>query len=488
MIQLSLKEIAEITGGSIYHADPDTIVSGSVEFDSRKISEGGLFLCLPGARVDGHDFAQTAINAGAVAVLAARDVGVPAIVVQPQGKSDSTGYALEFDDEHGSGAAVLQALSALAHAVATRLDMQIVGITGSAGKTSTKDLTATVLAKAGEVIAPPGSFNNEIGHPYTVLRCSTSTDFLVAEMSARRIGNIAELAAIAPPTVGAVLNVGSAHLGEFGSREGIAQAKGELVEALPPQGTAILNLDNDLVAPMKSRTHAKVLYFSAEQPADIYATDIHLDEQSRAHFALHIGEDSQMVDLQVHGEHQVPNALAAAAIGHAVGIPITQIAAALSEHTAASAHRMDVHTRADGVVIIDDAYNANPESMRAGLQALGAMARSRGTTAWAVLGEMGEMGDNAEAEHAAIADVLRAQEIEQLIVVDVSPATRAMVEAARAQGITTQVAKDCVAAAKLVQPHPGDCVLAKASNAQKLWEVAEALRAVDCEKRKNPTP
>ncbi|KAA8722445.1 UDP-N-acetylmuramoyl-tripeptide--D-alanyl-D-alanine ligase [Corynebacterium spheniscorum] len=488
MIQLSLKEIAEITGGSIYHADPDTIVSGSVEFDSRKISNGGIFLCLPGARVDGHDFAQTAINAGAVAVLAARDVGVPAIVVQPQGKSDSTGYALEFDDEHGSGAAVLKALSALAHAVATRLDMQIVGITGSAGKTSTKDLAATVLTKAGEVIAPPGSFNNEIGHPYTVLRCSTSTDFLVAEMSARRIGNIAELAAIAPPTVGAVLNVGSAHLGEFGSREGIAQAKGELVEALPPQGTAILNLDNDLVAPMKSRTHAKVLYFSAEQPADIYATDIHLDEQSRAHFALHIGEDSRMVNLQVHGEHQVPNALAAAAIGHAVGIPIAQIAAALSEHTAASAHRMDVQTRPDGVVIIDDAYNANPESMRAGLKALGAMARSRGTTAWAVLGEMGEMGDNAEAEHAAIAEVLRAQEIEQLIVVDVSPATRAMVEAARAQGITTQVAKDCVAAAKLVQPHPGDCVLAKASNAQKLWEVAEALRAVDCEKRKNPTP
>lgn len=478
MIPLSLQEIAEITGGSIHHADPHTQISGSVEFDSRKITEGGLFLCLPGARVDGHDFAQTAINAGAAAVLAARDVGVPAIVVEPQGKSESTGYALEFDDEQGSGAAVLKALSELAHALATRLDMQIIGITGSAGKTSTKDLTRGVLAKGGEVVAPPGSFNNEIGHPYTVLRCSESTDFLVAEMSARSIGNIAELAAIAPPSIGAVLNVGSAHLGEFGSRAGIAQAKGELVEALPAHGTAILNLDDELVAAMKSRTEAKVLFFSAEQPADIYATDIHLDEQGRAHFALHIGQNSHMVDLKVHGEHQVPNALAAAAIGHAAGIPSELIAEALSEHTAASAHRMAVQTRADGVVIIDDAYNANPESMRAGLRALGAMARD--TTAWAVLGEMGEMGDNAEVEHAAIAKVLRAEEIEQLIVVDTSPATHAMVEAARAQGITTQVAKDCRAAAQLVHPLPGDCVLVKASNAQKLWEVAEALMAAEC--------
>ncbi|PRC47218.1 UDP-N-acetylmuramoyl-tripeptide--D-alanyl-D-alanine ligase, partial [Mycobacterium sp. ITM-2017-0098] len=231
MIELSLAEIAEIVGGRLADVSAEEAagirVTGTVEFDSRAVTPGGLFLALPGARSDGHDFAATAVAAGAVAVLAARPVGVPAIVVDPMAPdptSGGTAGVLEYDAD-GSGAAVLAALARLAAAVAAELvagGLTIVGITGSSGKTSTKDLIAAVLAPLGEVVAPPGSFNNELGHPWTVLRAAKSTDFLVLEMSARHPGNIAALARIATPSVAAVLNVGTAHLGEFGSREAIA--------------------------------------------------------------------------------------------------------------------------------------------------------------------------------------------------------------------------------------------------------------------------
>ena len=211
-------------------------VTGTVEFDSRKVTSGGLFLALPGARVDGHDHAASAVAAGAVAVLAARPVGVPAIVVAPAADVADTGAGVLEHDSDGSGAAVLAALAKLAAAVAAELvagGLTIVGITGSSGKTSTKDLLAAVLSPLGEVIAPPGSFNNELGHPWTVLRATPSTDYLILELSARHPGNIAALAAIAPPAIGVVLNVGTAHLGEFGSREAIAQTKSELPQAVP---------------------------------------------------------------------------------------------------------------------------------------------------------------------------------------------------------------------------------------------------------------
>jgi UDP-N-acetylmuramoyl-tripeptide--D-alanyl-D-alanine ligase len=231
MIDLTVAQIAEIVGGRLADISPEAAaelhVTGTVEFDSRKVTAGGLFLALPGARSDGHDHAASAVAAGAVAVLAARPVGVPAIVVTPEPRAAGTAAGLagvlEHDDD-GSGAAVLAALAKLAKAVAAELvadGLTIIGITGSSGKTSTKDLVAAVLEPLGEVVAPPGSFNNELGHPWTVLRATRRTDFLILEMSARHPGNIAELAQIAPPTIGVVLNVGTAHLGEFGSREAI---------------------------------------------------------------------------------------------------------------------------------------------------------------------------------------------------------------------------------------------------------------------------
>jgi len=490
LIPLTLAEIADITGGELSHVtDPETRVTGSVEFDSRRVTPGGLFLALPGARVDGHDFAATAVESGAVAVLAARPVGVPAVVVKPRGRSDSNAdiYA---HDEDGSARAVVEALAALAHGVVTRLpDLTVVGITGSAGKTSTKDLVASVLREAGETVAPPGSFNNEIGHPYTALRCDADTRYLVAEMSARGIGHIAHLAESVPPHIGVVLNVGSAHLGEFGSQENIAQAKGELIEALPADGVAVLNADDPFVAAMAPRTRARVVTYSTHSRADLWAADVRLDDVARASFTLHSRDGSVPVTLQVFGEHQVSNALAAAAVGLEVGLTLEQVAAGLSRHTNASAHRMDVQTRADGVTVINDSYNANPDSMRAGVAALAYTAAARPhARAIAVLGEMGELGDDAEASHRELGEQLGRYRVSHLIAVGDSPNSRAMATAAQARGITTEIAHDVEEAPRLVgnvlqtRPieytgtgNPGDVVLVKASNALGLWRVAEKL-------------
>ncbi|MDO5668821.1 MAG: UDP-N-acetylmuramoyl-tripeptide--D-alanyl-D-alanine ligase [Corynebacterium sp.] len=490
MIPLTLAQIAEITGGELVDVDkPETPVTGFVEFDSRKITPGGLFLALPGARVDGHDYARTATEAGAVAVLAARPVGVPAIVVQPHGRHDSNADIYAHDTD-GSAAAVVAALAALAHAAVTRLpELTVVGITGSAGKTSTKDLVASVLRQAGETVAPPGSFNNEIGHPYTALRCDEDTRFLVAEMSARGIGHIAHLAESVPPQIGVVLNVGSAHLGEFGSRENIAQAKGELVEALPTDGVAVLNADDPFVAAMAPRTRARVVTYSAQQRADLWAENIRLDDVARASFTLHAGAEQAEVTLQVFGEHQVSNALAAAAVGLEAGLNLAQVAAGLSTHTNTSAHRMDVQTRADGVTIINDAYNANPDSMKAGIAALAYTAAARRhARAVAVLGEMGELGPDAVESHRQLGEQLGRYRVDHLIVMGEGANSRAMATEARNRGITTEIAHDVDEATHLVDTvlrtrpleygepgNPGDVVLVKASNAVGLWRVAEQL-------------
>lgn len=492
MIECSLGEIAEIVGGKLSReADPDAKVTGGVEFDSRKVSAGDLFLALKGARVDGHDFAGTALGQGAVAALTTREVGAPAVIVpcaevRPDDNSD-----LAASDPTGSALGVVAGLSKLAAHVARRLvreqGLTVVGVTGSAGKTSTKDLIAAVLRQAGETVAPPGSFNNEIGHPYTVLRCTTETAFLVAEMSARGLGHIAHLATIAPPSTGVVLNVGSAHLGEFGSREAIAQAKGELVETLPDAahgGIAVLNADDPYVAAMRSRTHAAVWMFSAEgsPEADFYATDVTLDEVARASFVLHTPDgEEHRVHLGVHGAHQVGNALAAAAVGFGAGMQPETIAAALSNARTVSANRMDVRTREDGVTVINDAYNANPESMRAGIAALASTAVTRpGTRSIAVLGEMGELGEESSAAHAALAAELGKHDITDVVAVGQSAAMEALARAASERGVATQRVADAVEAGELVQAmlersaSPA-VVLVKASNAQKLWVVAEHL-------------
>ena len=317
MIDLTVAQIADIVGGTLSDVSPEDAaqrhVTATVEFDSRAVGPGGLFLALPGARSDGHDHAASAVAAGAVAVLAAPPVGVPAIVVAPEGASGSRAGVLEHDPD-GSGAAVLAALGKLAKAVAAELvagGLTIVGITGSSGKTSTKDLVAAVLDPLGEVVAPPGSFNNELGHPWTVLRATADTDYLVLEMSARHPGNIAALAEIAPPSIGVVLNVGTAHLGEFGSRDVIARTKSELPQSVPTSGVVILNVDDPAVAPMADVTAARVVRVSRAEitdagPSQLWAGPVSLDELARPCFTLHhrdaSGTGQAQVRLGVYGD------------------------------------------------------------------------------------------------------------------------------------------------------------------------------------------
>lgn len=491
MIELTVAQLADIVGGELADISPADAarlrITGTVEFDSRNVTRGGLFLALPGARADGHDYAAAAVAAGAVAVLAARPVGVPAVVVRPQGPSATGSSVLEHDTD-GSGAAVLDALARLATFVAAQLvatGLTIVGVTGSSGKTSTKDLIAAVLAPLGQVVAPPGSFNNELGHPWTVLRATPDTDFLVLEMSARHPGNITELAAIAPPSIAVVLNVGTAHLGEFGSRDAIAATKAELPQAVPPSGVVILNVDDSAVAAMAEETAARVVRVSRESSsADVWAEQVQLDELARPRFRLRGPNVDIPVQLAVHGDHQVGNALCAAAVALECGATGEQVAEALAQAGPASAHRMEVTTRADGVIVINDAYNANPDSMRAGLQALAWMSRQSGRRSWAVLGEMAELGDDAISEHDRIGRLAVRLDVSRLVVVGTGRSMRAMHQGAVMEGFwggpenaQAVVVEDADAALALLRAElePGDVVLVKASNAAGLGALAQAL-------------
>ncbi|MDI3313852.1 MAG: UDP-N-acetylmuramoyl-tripeptide--D-alanyl-D-alanine ligase [Mycobacterium sp.] len=495
MIDLSVARIAEIVGGDLSGITPHDAarrhVTGTVEFDSRAITPGGLFLALPGARTDGHEHAAAAVAAGAVAVLAARPVGVPAIVVRPGPQPPANTGVLEHDAD-GSGAAVLAALGKLAGAVAAELiaeGLTVIGITGSSGKTSTKDLLAAVLKPLGEVVAPPGSFNNELGHPWTVLRATRHTDYLVLELSARHRGNIAALAAIAPPAIGVVLNVGTAHLGEFGSREAIAATKSELLQSIPQDGAVVLNVDDPAVAAMAGKTVARVVRVSRNRltdagPGDVWAGPVTLDEWARPRFTLHTRDAQAQVQLRVSGEHQVTNALCAAAVALHCGAALGQTAVALAGAGAVSRHRMQVITRADGVTVIDDAYNANPESMRAGLQALAWIAHRGGRPrrSWAVLGPMAELGDDAITEHHRIGRLAVRLNVSRLVVVGTGRLMSAMHHGAVTAGpwggeATVVAGTDAALALLRTELRPGDVVLVKASHAAGLGALADALIA-----------
>lgn len=465
MIPLTLRDVATAVGGrTAGGADPDTLVTGGVEFDSRRVGPGGLFVALPGQRVDGHDFAAVAVSAGAVAVLAARPVGVPAVVVPD--------------------ADVQGALGRLAAAVVSRLpQLTVVGVTGSSGKTSTKDLIAQLAERLGPTVAPPGSFNNEIGHPYTVLQAGEDTRFLVLEKSARGIGHIAALCRIARPRIGVVLNVGTAHVGEFGSRQATAQAKGELVEALPAAddgGVAVLNADDPLVAAMAGRTAARVVTTGVAEAADVRAVGTRLDERGRASYTLVTPFGEEPVRLALHGAHHVGNSLAAAAVALELGMPLAAVAAALGEARPRSPHRMDVRDRADGVTVINDSYNANPESVRAALDAL--VAIGRGRRSWAVLGPMAELGEESDLHHEAIGRLAVRLGVDRLVVVGpeaLSMHSGAVLESSR--GKESVHVPDVESATALLrrEVRPGDVVLVKASKVAALWRVANALTEID---------
>ena len=453
MIAMTLAEIADVTGGRV-HGDPATVVTAAAFVDSRAVEPGGLFVAVVGERVDGHAFADAVHAAGAAAVLGTRPCGAPTVVVED---------------------AVL-ALGLLARHVRDRLTgLRVLALTGSQGKTGTKDFLAAVLARVGPTVATAGNFNNEIGVPLTVLRASAETAYLVVEMGARHLGNIGYLCRIARPEVAAVLNVGSAHVGEFGSREAIAQTKGEILETLPPDGTAVLASADEVVARMAARTSARVVTFGAG--GDVTANEEETDERARRSFDLGYAGSLVRVSLSVPGGHQVHNALAAAAMALAVGVPLPDVAAGLTAARPSSRWRMALHERDDGVLVVNDAYNANPDSMRAALQTLRDLGGT-GRRTVAVLGEMKELGDEHEAAHRGIGQFATVARVDVLVVVGAEAAgiaDGALGQPGWGGQVVRAAGRDDALAWVRKNVAPGDVVLVKASRGVALEHVADGL-------------
>ena len=377
-VRLNTEEIAEATGGSRLG---EVVMLDGASIDSRGDVAGRLFVPIVADR-DGHDFRDAAVTAGAAAYLTAR--------------TDSTGRpAVAVDD-------TLVALADVGRLARSRLAGPVVGITGSVGKTSTKDLLAAVLDTTYATSSSRASFNNELGVPLTLVNAPEGAEVVVCEMGARGVGHIAMLCDIARPTVGIVTAIEGAHLEMFRSVEQVAIAKGELVEALPANGTAVLNVDSELVGGLAERTEAEVIRFGIERSdVDVVAESVRLDDALRPRFALRSSWGSTDVVLEVRGRHQISNALGAAAAALSIGVPLEAVAAGLAG-ASLSPMRMDVRHRSDGLLVIDDSYNANPTSMAAALAALGSIEAERKV---AVLGSMAELGADEVAGHARISEL-----------------------------------------------------------------------------------
>lgn len=451
MIKLSAREISLIVNGSL-HGDENIMVTQAPVFDSRKAKSGSLFLALVGENTDGHNFCPDAFTNGAALALTTKVVDQPCVVV-----SD-----------------VMQAVADLAKFTRVQLaNLTVIGITGSQGKTTTKDLLNYILSSVGETVAPIGSFNNELGVPLTILECSEQTKYCIVEMGARHIGDISALCEIAKPKIGAVLKVGNAHIGEFGSREAIAQAKSELISSLGSGGIAVLGTYDQFTPAMKVADGVSVLTFGERSDCSVRAADVEIRE-GRPHFDLVTKSGRAAVGMRLVGIHQIPNALAAAAISSALGLSVDQIAGALSMAELASKWRMEIF-ELDGRLMINDSYNANPESMAAALRTLALFAQERGGSSWAVLGKMHELGPSENADHAAIGKLVSDLAIDHLLTVSMP---------AYSQGITAdsetkvhELSDKNSVVTLLNAMQSGDVLLVKASRAEHFEEIAQEVVA-----------
>lgn len=451
MITLTVNEMATAIGASIHGLKGDDLVTEYAIIDSRLAKPGTFFVALPGESADGNDFAEAAIHTGSRFAITSREIIGPSLIVPD----------------------TLQAMHALARYVREKsAHCTFIGITGSQGKTTTKELLGQILSTAGETVIPQGSFNNEIGLPMTILSCSNSTRYCVLEMGARHLGDIATLCSIAQPQVGAVLVVGQAHLGEFGSREIIAKAKGELIESLRSGSVAILGNYDEFTPHMgESRSDIQRIIFGEDSRCDVRAADIEVRE-GRAHFDLVTPAGRAAVSLRIPGLHHVANALAAAAIATALNISLDSIAAALSTADLSSKWRMELHEVND-VLAINDSYNANPESMKAALSTLSLFAQERGGSSWAFIGKMHELGESERESHREIGRLADTMGIDHLIEVGTD------FYGGNVYGSTSfHHCEDFDAALNLaLNIQPGDSLLFKASRAESFNLLADKVLA-----------
>ena len=448
MFDLTLGQVCEIVGGELL-GDASIRVSG-ISIDSRTTKPGELFAAIVGERVDGHDFVADARSHGAVLTLSTQPVDGPHILV----------------------ADVVIALGKLAqHVRSNLLDLIVIGITGSQGKTTTKELLAAVLSSAARTVAPKGNFNNEIGAPLSLLHCTAETKYCIVEMGARHKGDIAHLCSIAQPNIGLVLKVGTAHVGEFGSVAAIAETKSELISTLQPTAVAILGQYDEFTPKMSALHKGRIVTFGESSGCEIRATDIEIRE-GRAHFDLVTPEGRTAVGLRIVGLHQVANALAVAAVASVLGLTLDQIAGGLSTAESSAKWRMEI-SELDSLVLINDSYNASPEATSAALQTLVHFAQERGGEAWAFLGKMHELGESSDQDHAAIGTLASELGIDHLVCV-AAPEYAQAIPTDSATTVHTFASKE-EAASMVASMNKGDVVLVKASRSEKLEELAELI-------------
>jgi UDP-N-acetylmuramoyl-tripeptide--D-alanyl-D-alanine ligase len=451
MIKLSAQDFASVVSGSLHDISPYQILDQDPVINSKDASAKNFFVAFKGEKFDGHDFVSEALNSGAKFSLVSKSVSGPHVLVSDVG----------------------QALIDLARFVRTQLpNMKVIGITGSQGKTTTKEFLYSVLQNEGTTVATAGNFNTDIGVPLTLLRSSEATKFCILEMGARHVGDIAKLTELANPNVGVVLVVGTAHLGEFGSVEAIAKTKSELIKALSPKMTAVLGTYDQFTPKMADSLDLNTVLFGDGQI--VRAADIEL-HGGFAHFDLVTPAGRNSVALQVIGEHQIPNALAAAAAAFSLGVKNESIAIGLTTALLSSKWRMQIET-INGIQIIHDYYNANPESMKAALKTLVMLSQESGGASWAILGKMHELGSKESSGHLEVAEFASQLGVDHLV--SVAPAVYQ--ESNNQSSDENMLIHNCSSAAAVLELvnniSTGDVILLKASRSEKFEDLAELIK------------
>jgi UDP-N-acetylmuramoyl-tripeptide--D-alanyl-D-alanine ligase len=451
MIKLSAQDFASVVSGSLHDISPSQIIDQDPVINSKDASAKNFFVAFKGEKFDGHDFVSEALNSGAKFSLVSKSVSGPHVLVSDVG----------------------QALIDLARFVRTQLpNMKVIGITGSQGKTTTKEFLYSVLQNEGTTVATAGNFNTDIGVPLTLLRSTEATKYCILEMGARHVGDIAKLTELANPNVGVVLVVGTAHLGEFGSVEAIAKTKSELIKALSPKMTAVLGTYDQFTPKMADSLDLNTVLFGDGQI--VRAADIEL-HGGFAHFDLVTPAGRNSVALQVIGEHQIPNALAAAAAAFSLGVKNESIAIGLTTALLSSKWRMQIET-INGIQIIHDYYNANPESMKAALKTLVMLSQESGGASWAILGKMHELGSKESSGHLEVAEFASQLGVDHLV--SVAPAVYQ--ESNNQSSDENVLIHNCSSAAAVLELvnniSTGDVILLKASRSEKFEDLAELIK------------
>ena len=451
MIKLSAQDFASVVSGSLHDISPSQILDQDPIINSKDASAKNFFVAFKGEKFDGHDFVSEALISGAKFSLVSKSVSGPHVLVSDVG----------------------QALIDLARFVRTQLpNMKVIGITGSQGKTTTKEFLYSVLQNEGTTVATAGNFNTDIGVPLTLLRSTEATKFCILEMGARHVGDIAKLTELANPNVGVVLVVGTAHLGEFGSVEAIVKTKSELIKALSPKMTAVLGTYDQFTPKMADSLDLNTVLFGDGQI--VRAADVEL-HGGFAHFDLVTPAGRNSVALQVMGEHQIPNALAAAAAAFSLGVKNESIAIGLTTALLSSKWRMQIET-INGLQIIHDYYNANPESMKAALKTLVMLSQESGGASWAILGKMHELGSKESSGHLEVAEFASQLGVDHLV--SVAPAVYQ--ESNNQSSDENMLIHNCSSAAAVLELvnniSTGDVILLKASRSEKFEDLAELIQ------------